>query len=284
MKKIKKYISVIMPLIYMILLLIASTIGLVIINLIINAITGVFTGENNYKSDILLDTPHLPSLLISFIVALVFLAWYRRLKKNEGLVKKRRLALKDKGFFIVWGVGVVFFVNGVVDLLFIVLEIYFPQLVSDYINMMSSMEEGSLIIIAIRVAIIAPLLEELVFRGVILKKARDIMPFYAANIVQAILFGLIHLNVIQCLYVFPVGILFGYIARRYRSIIPSIVLHALLNGYAVLHIANSRLAEESIDFSRWFFVVTTIVGGVIFIIGLNKIRRSSYIEDNIVIE
>lgn len=284
MKKIKKYISVIVPLIYMILLLIASTIGLVIINLIINAITGVFAGENNYKSDILLDTPHLPSLLISFIVALVFLAWYRRLKKNEGLVKKRRLALKDKGFFIIWGVGVVFFVNGVVDLLFIVLEIYFPQLVSDYINMMSSMEEGSLIIIAIRVAIIAPLFEELVFRGVILKKARDIMPFYAANIVQAILFGLIHLNVIQCLYVFPVGILFGYIARRYRSIIPSIVLHALLNGYSVLHLANNRLAEESIDFSRWFFVVTTIVGGVIFIIGLNKIRRSSYIEGNIVIE
>ena len=124
----------------------------------------------------------------------------------------------------------------------------------------------------------------LVFRGVILKKARDIMPFYAANIVQAILFGLIHSNMIQCLYAFPVGILFGYITRRYRSIIPSIVLHALLNGYSVLHLANNRLAEESIDFSIWFFVVTTIVGGVIFIIGLNKIRRSSYIEDNIVIE
>ena len=124
----------------------------------------------------------------------------------------------------------------------------------------------------------------LVFRGAILKKARDIMPFYAANIVQAILFGLIHSNMIQCLYAFPTGILFGYITRRYRSIIPSIVLHALLNGYSVLHLANNRLAEEPIDFSRWFFVVTTIVGGVIFIIGLNKIMRSSYIEDITVIE
>jgi membrane protease YdiL (CAAX protease family) len=123
-----------------------------------------------------------------------------------------------------------------------------------------------------------------VFRGVILKKAKNIMPFYAANIIQAILFGLIHLNWIQGLYAFPIGILLGYITRRYRSIIPSIILHALLNGYSVLHLANMRLAEESIDLSRWFFIVTTIVGGVLFILGLIKIRRSSYIEDNIVIE
>lgn len=284
MKKIKKYISVIMPLIYMILLLIASVIGLVIINLIINVIIGLFTGEINYERDIIFDTPHLASLLSSSTVALVFLAWYRRLKKNDGLVKKRRLALKDKGFLIVWGIGMVFFVNGIVDLFIIALEIYFPQLVSDYINMMSVMYEGSLIIIAIRVAIMAPILEELVFRGVILKKAKNIMPFYAANIIQAILFGLIHLNWIQGLYAFPIGILLGYITRRYRSIIPSIVLHALLNGYSVLHLANNRLAEESIDISRWFFIVTTIVGGALFVLGLIKIRRNTHIKVNATME
>lgn len=284
MKKIKKYISVIMPLIYMILLLIASVIGLVIINLIINVIIGLFTGEINYERDIIFDTPHLASLLSSSTVALVFLAWYRRLKKNDGLVKKRRLALKDKGFLIVWGIGMVFFVNGIVDLFIIALEIYFPQLVSDYINMMSVMYEGSLIIIAIRVAIMAPILEELVFRGVILKKAKNIMPFYAANIIQAILFGLIHLNWIQGLYAFPIGILLGYITRRYRSIIPSIVSHALLNGYSVLHLANNRLAEESIDISRWFFIVTTIVGGALFVLGLIKIRRNTHIKVNATME
>ena len=284
MKKFKKYISVIMPLIYMILLLIASVIGLVIINLIINVIIGLFTGEINYERDIIFDTPHLASLLSSSTVALVFLAWYRRLKKNDGLVKKRRLALKDKGFLIVWGIGMVFFVNGIVDLFIIALEIYFPQLVSDYINMMSVMYEGSLIIIAIRVAIMAPILEELVFRGVILKKAKNIMPFYAANIIQAILFGLIHLNWIQGLYAFPIGILLGYITRRYRSIIPSIVSHALLNGYSVLHLANNRLAEESIDISRWFFIVTTIVGGALFVLGLIKIRRNTHIKVNATME
>jgi F0F1-type ATP synthase assembly protein I len=49
-------------------------------------------------------------------------------------------------------------------------------------------------------------------------------------------------------------------------------------------LANNRLAEESIDISRWFFIVTTIVGGALFVLGLIKIRRNTHIKVNATME
>lgn len=280
MKTIKKYFSIIKPLIFLFLLLIAASLSLFIINFIVNIILGLYTGEFDFGQEIIFSIPHLDSLLVEVIVMVVYFVWYRRIKKKESIANKRKITKKDIGFLLTWGTGIMFFENGLVDLMFFVMEDYFPQLVADYINMMSYLYEGSIVLLAIRVAIVAPIFEELICRGVILKKARDIMPFYAANITQAILFALIHMNIIQMLYAFPLGLIFGYITMKYESIIPAILLHALFNGFSVISVAYNKAAEKPIDISIWLILGLTIIGGLIFVSGYFKLKSNMYIEEN----
>jgi membrane protease YdiL (CAAX protease family) len=110
------------------------------------------------------------------------------------------------------------------------------------------------------------------------------MPFYVANITQAILFALLHMNLIQIIYAFPLGLIFGYVTKKYRSLIPAILLHALINGFSVLSVAYNKITEEPIDLSIWFMLVLTIVGGFIFVAGYFKINRNTYIEEKAVQE
>lgn len=77
--------------------------------------------------------------------------------------------------------------------------------------------------------LVAPICEELIFRGVTLHYARKALPFWAANIFQAVLFGIFHMNFVQGAYAFIVGLFCGFILHAGKSIYFSIVFHILFN-------------------------------------------------------
>lgn len=73
----------------------------------------------------------------------------------------------------------------------------------------------------------APIAEELLFRGVLL---RGLLPYgkKSAIIVTSLLFGLFHGNLMQAPYAFAVGLVFGYVAVEY-NILWAMVLHMFNN-------------------------------------------------------
>lgn len=80
------------------------------------------------------------------------------------------------------------------------------------------------------VVLLGPIMEELLFRGVILKtfsKYGKIIAIMASSI----LFGIFHGNIVQGIYAFSVGIILAYVALEY-SIKWSILLHMLNNAVA----------------------------------------------------
>lgn len=79
------------------------------------------------------------------------------------------------------------------------------------------------------VVVLGPIGEELMFRGVVLKNFRRIMPFAFANILQAVLFGIYHMNVMQSLYTIVAGLLFGLIAEKGGRMMDSILAHMMFN-------------------------------------------------------
>lgn len=84
-------------------------------------------------------------------------------------------------------------------------------------------------LLALYSILIAPISEELIFRGVTMKYAKNAMPFFAANMFQAFLFGAFHGNVIQGVYAFIVGLFCGYVCYKGGSIYLSILFHMLFN-------------------------------------------------------
>lgn len=76
--------------------------------------------------------------------------------------------------------------------------------------------------------IIAPILEELLFRKLILSR---LLPFGEgfAVLVSAVLFGLFHGNLAQMPYAIAVGLVFGLVVARTGRVRDSIFMHATLN-------------------------------------------------------
>lgn len=76
-------------------------------------------------------------------------------------------------------------------------------------------------------AILAPIAEEILFRGVVLRAMRPFGKRFAI-LSSAFLFGLYHGNLMQSPYAFVVGLIFGYAAVEY-SLWWAIALHAFNN-------------------------------------------------------
>ena len=94
-------------------------------------------------------------------------------------------------------------------------------------------------------AFLAPLLEEVFFRGAI---QGVLMRFFGrpwpAIIVAALVFGIFHMNPVQVVYATLLGIVFGWIYYRTGSLMSVIVGHVLNNSLAVLTTVAFSAADE----------------------------------------
>jgi membrane protease YdiL (CAAX protease family) len=84
------------------------------------------------------------------------------------------------------------------------------------------------------VALVAPLLEEFLFRGWIQRSLERRMPHWRAILITAVLFGVAHGDAFGLPLRVVFGVASGYAAYTTRSIWPSVVLHGAYNGSLVL--------------------------------------------------
>ncbi|KVL21265.1 CPBP family intramembrane glutamic endopeptidase [Burkholderia sp. MSMB1826] len=113
---------------------------------------------------------------------------------------------------------------------------------------------------------IAPLLEEMLFRGVMLRSFLRQYPEGTAIAHSAAVFGLAHLNVYQFALAFGLGLLIGKLYAATRSLLPGILIHACYNTAVVIVALKSPfvLTGESLleiwPTSWWFGAL--VLGGV----------------------
>jgi uncharacterized protein len=90
------------------------------------------------------------------------------------------------------------------------------------------------------VSIAAPILEELLFRGIILDGFLKRFSPLKAILWSSLLFGLIHLNPWQFISAFILGIVIGWLYVNTRSLIPCILLHFLINTTSIVNLFYSN--------------------------------------------
>ena len=71
-------------------------------------------------------------------------------------------------------------------------------------------------------------------RGVVLNRLLGYMRVLPALLIQAALFGILHMNLLQGLYAGILGLLLGYVYIKYGSLLMAIVFHITLNTLSVL--------------------------------------------------
>ena len=83
------------------------------------------------------------------------------------------------------------------------------------------------------IAIVGPILEELLFRGAITKALLQKFSPGKAIFISALIFGIFHINPVQILPAFLIGLLLGWIYYKTASLIPCILMHILNNSLSV---------------------------------------------------
>lgn len=81
-------------------------------------------------------------------------------------------------------------------------------------------------------AVAAPLCEELLFRGFLLRSLSSFGP-HAAVWVSAVLFGLFHMDPVRFVPTMALGVVYGYLAAGTGSVRGAILAHAVNNGLAL---------------------------------------------------
>ena len=135
----------------------------------------------------------------------------------------------------------------------------------------TSLINEPLYIDVIMTVFVAPILEEIVFRGVIMNNLRK-YGIRVAIIINSLLFGLSHYNVEMIIPAFLTGIIFSYVACKY-SIKYSILIHFLLNTVTqILQVIILSKIEMFIVVFGLFLLFLIIFLLIFFIIGLAKGR------------
>lgn len=91
---------------------------------------------------------------------------------------------------------------------------------------------------AINICFIGPIFEEILFRGIILNKIKKYMNISLAIIIQATIFALLHMNILQSIDSIIFAIILGIVYVYTESIISTIIVHTIVNiigNYSLLH-------------------------------------------------
>lgn len=192
------------------------------------------TEDMSYEAvTLLVSQTVMSNIMILQIVAqvamlLVFGLWYYlaygRKKRPESAEKpdgSHIALLAALGLILQFGIG------SVLSLI----ETFAPQLMENYNELMELMGLGELSLpVMIATAVMAPLSEEVLCRGIILRLGERVSArFWVANVIQALAFGILHGNWVQGTYAFLLGLLLGYIYGKYRNIWLCMLLHGAMN-------------------------------------------------------
>lgn len=156
---------------------------------------------------------------------MILAAKFSRLKISDLLLfEKSGFSLKLSLFFF----GFIGMAIG--GILTDVISYLLPTSTAIFEAMPSVEAEGTaqLIVEVLQTAAIPAIVEEFAFRGVVLGSFRRYGDKFAI-IASAFLFAILHGNILQIALAFPVGLFFGYITLRSKSMWPAIALHFINN-------------------------------------------------------
>jgi len=84
------------------------------------------------------------------------------------------------------------------------------------------------------IVILPPIFEELAFRGFLFNQLQKVANTKVTIIATAFLFALIHLSIISFIWIFPFGLLLGYLRSKFNTLWLGMIIHFIHNLVVVL--------------------------------------------------
>lgn len=240
-------------------------------------------------------TQIIPYSLVSYTVTILFFGYIYLFQRHlymadEEIIKNRTEKIKHSflcGFIVVIliiaaGICLQVLSTGILN----IIDRCHPELLENYHDLISrsfSISNGSVRVFT--VMFMAPIAEELVFRGISLGAARSALAWEKSDILavilSALLFGLAHGNTVQFCYAFPVGIILAIITVWSSSLILSMLLHITINvsSYMMDYIPATHFDIPVISFSA--IIAAGCIVCIYLIIGRSQDQQNQPSSDKI---
>ncbi len=125
-----------------------------------------------------------------------------------------------------------------------------------------------LILYGITVAVIPPIVEELLFRGMVLHGLRKYGDGFAV-VVSAILFGLYHGNFVQIVFAFFAGLVMALVVVKTGSLWTSILIHFINNSISfALEMIKRFVGDQAVNTADFIIMSALMVLGTLSLIYL----------------
>lgn len=199
---------------------------------------------------------------ITMVMMIACTLLYRRIRR--GTKKTLRFSIRGLNpILLLWGF-VMMLAAGIVI-----------EPVVDLLPMPSSLVYGRGVWSVLCLVVMAPVLEEILCRGIVLESVRAKYGVVVALFLSALFFSVLHGNLALAFNAFVLGLVLGFIYIETDSILSVIILHALNNGVAFLLImigVNDMTLHALID-NRTLYAVVYTVALLLFIASAYMIYR-----------
>ena len=212
------------------------------------------------------------AILFILIAALICIPIYYKMYKKDcilaGEVKKDiPITNKDIAAIAVSAAALALAVNNIISVTPL------PEIFKGYEDTNAVLYGGGIFLQIISAGIFACIVEELSMRGITYLRMKRYWGTRAAMLLSALVFGLYHLNVVQAVYAFFLGIFFVWLYERYDSMWAPCIGHISANLFIIL-LSESSVFEKAVTTFVGFCLITCI-SLLIFYYGWKWMKQSN---------
>ncbi|WP_195891728.1 CPBP family intramembrane glutamic endopeptidase [Bacillus ndiopicus] len=218
---------------------------------LLSSIVLVIPGVRDFSLNLIPDSEHKEFVLmawwntIAFMIALVIMIIIIRRDKNFfNVFKEQRASI---GVTIGWGViGVFLAFSG--QILASLIEVYLLGIKPGSENTALIMDITRVApIMIVSSALLAPILEELIFRRVIFGSLIQRQNFWVSALISAVVFAVIHRDLPHLLVYTVMGLIFSFLYFKTKRLLAPIIAHMLMNGLVTLAQLNIDKIPQVIE-------------------------------------
>lgn len=245
----------------------------VVIPIIIKIIYGLFLWLKYASDNLILDKTQIMLIvqhrmshntifltLISAIVTLCIYFLVLKKKDNNLFVRSGFKSIHKSNIIMVlfMFIGLAAIISGFVYYV----EKYFTSY--EKVEKVIGVTANTSIIAALAITILLPLFEEILFRGLIFYELKTTVNIVLAIIIQGAIFGILHMNILQGIYTFILGVALAIVYNFTKSIWASIIGHILNNILGVFIFPKLMMyAHEFVYIYIYIGLILVLISSII---------------------
>lgn len=189
--------------------------------------------------------------------AVVYICFVAAKRGNDGKRRLIYLAPVKRSACIGCAVAVLWLGCAGVAMNNVIAAVGLQQLSDSYQQVEQAFYSSDLLCEIVALGVIAPLAEELLYRQLVFYRLRESYGRLTAVVASALIFGVLHMNLVQTVYAFVLGLLLALLMERYQDVRVPLLGHMAANIIAILRGETGFLSWLTLG--RPLFVPVTAV-------------------------